>query len=288
MRFPGPPTLLASLLLGLFASGPVRGAGAPAEGLVFSSVAMDIPAAMLKRLTPVTQYLAATVDTPVTLRLSPNMVGAIREVSEGRTDLAYLTPVAYVRARAAGGVEPLAKTLTAGKDTFRLMIVVAEDSAIVSVDDLAGKRFAFGDRAALLQRAAVVEAGVPLEALGEYHFLGHYDNIVRGVMNGDFDAGILKDTTAMRWQGRGIRVLHASPPLPPYVIAARRGLDPAMRERLRYALLAARPEDRVSGPALRALDPGYDGFVPASDADYDVVRALIAPFAAAGDPAGTE
>ncbi|HDP89339.1 MAG TPA: phosphonate ABC transporter substrate-binding protein [Thioalkalivibrio sp.] len=274
--------LLPALLLGLSCAATARDAGEPPTELVFGSVAMDIPAAMLRRLSPVTEYLSMALETPVSLRLSPNMADAIREVSEGRSDLAYLTPVAYVRARAQGRVEPLVKTVTGGEDYFRLVIVVADDSPMTSVQELAGKRFAFGDRAALLQRATVVGAGMPLEALGGYHFLGHYDNIVRGVMNGDFDAGILKDTTAMRWEGRGIRVLHASPPLPPYVIATRRGLDPEVRARLRDALLVARPDDPVSGPALRALDPGYDGFTPADDTDYDVIRELIAPFSPTG------
>jgi len=248
------------------------------KDLVFGSVAMDIPAQMLKRLTPVIDYLSLSMDMPVSLRLSPNMPDAIKQVSEGHTDLAYLTPVAYVRARANGGVEPLVKTVTGGEEAFRLMIVVAEDSPLQSVEELAGKRFAFGDKAALLQRATVVGAGMPLENLAEYHFLGHYDNIVRGVINGDFEAGILKDTSAYRWEGKGIRILYQSPLLPPYVIAARQGLDPQVVEGLRQALLAARADDPVSGPAMRALDPSYDSFATVTDADYDVIRELIRPF----------
>ncbi|MFU8838936.1 MAG: PhnD/SsuA/transferrin family substrate-binding protein [Thiohalomonadaceae bacterium] len=246
---------------------------------------MDIPAAMHARLTPVTHYLSDAMSMPVSLRLSPNMGDAITELSEGRSDLAYLTPVAYVRARNRGQVEPLVKTITVGEETFRLMIVVAENSPIQRIEDLHGKRFAFGDRGALLQRASVVGAGISLEEFGEFQFLGHYDNIVRGVLSGDFDAGILKDTTALRWQGEGIRILHASPPLPPYVIAARQGLAPELLERLRQALLAARADDPISGPAIRALDANYNGFTEVSDTDYDVVRALIAPFEQAARPA---
>ncbi len=63
------------------------------------------------------------------------------------------------------------------------------------------------------------------------------------------DAGILKNTMAYQWQGRGLRILYASPALPPYNIAARADLDPR-----------------------------YDGFVAATDQEYDVVRRLIAPF----------
>ncbi|ADC70616.1 phosphonate ABC transporter, periplasmic phosphonate-binding protein [Thioalkalivibrio sp. K90mix] len=271
---------LGALLAGLLAL-PMGAAGEMDEEegeLIFGSVAMDIPARMLSRLEPVTDYLSAELGMEVGLRLSPNMPDAIREVAEGRSDIAYLTPVAYIRARDRGQVEPLVRTVTKGEEAFRLMLVVREDSPLETPQGLVGKRFAFGDEAALLQRATVVNAGVTLDELGEYHFLGHYDNIVRGVINGDFDAGILKDTTAYEWEGNGIRILHESPLLPPYVIAARDGLDPALRERIREVLLAARADDPASGPALRALDESYDGFAPVSDADYDVIRELIAPF----------
>ncbi|WP_018871687.1 PhnD/SsuA/transferrin family substrate-binding protein [Thioalkalivibrio sp. ALJ16] len=265
-------------LLGLLTL-PAHAADTTDNGeLVFGSVAMDIPARMMTRLEPFTEYLADTLERDVNLRLSSSMPDAIREVAEGRSDIAYLTPVAYIRARQRGNAEPLARTITKGEDSFRLMIVVAEDSPLEGPEELAGKRFAFGDEAALLQRATVVDAGVELADLADYRFLGHYDNIVRGVISGDFDAGILKDTTAYHWEGNGIRILHASPALPPYVIAARDGLDPELRDRIREALLAASPDDPRSGPAMRALDESYDGFAPVSDGDYDVVRGLIAPF----------
>lgn len=267
---------ITGALLGLLAL-PIQ-ADTTKDELVFGSVAMDIPAQMLARLEPFTEYLANTLDREVSLRLSSSMPDAIREIAEGHSDIAYLTPVAYIRANQRGDAEPLARTVTKGEDSFRLMIVVAEDSPLESPEELAGKRFAFGDEAALLQRATVVNSGIELAELGAYHFLGHYDNIVRGVISGDFDAGILKDTAAYRWEGNGIRILHASPALPPYVIAARSGLDPELRDRIRDALLAASPDDPASGPAMRALDENYDGFAPVTDADYDVVRDLIAPF----------
>ena len=66
------------------------------EELLFGSVAMDIPAAMYTRLKPLTDYLSQTLKRPVTLRLSPDMGSAIKEVALGNVQLAYLTPVAYL------------------------------------------------------------------------------------------------------------------------------------------------------------------------------------------------
>jgi len=254
-------------------------AGIPAEPEIrLGSVAMDIPAEMHRRLTPLTKYLSDTLKRPVVLKLSPSMSAAIDDVSSGSVELAYLTPVAYLKARAKGETQLVVKTLTSGKASFRLMIVVRKDSPIRRIQDMKGKSFAFGDKAAILQRAVVVGAGMPLENLGEYKFIGHYDNIAKGVANGDFDAGILKDTTANDWERRGLRILHRSPPLPPYNIVASNKVDAKLLKQIRQAFLALDIRNPAHKKIILALDDEYSGFAPASDADYDVVRQLIAPF----------
>ena len=43
------------------------------SALLFGSVAMDIPAAMHKRLKPLTEYLSKELGQPVRLKLSANM-----------------------------------------------------------------------------------------------------------------------------------------------------------------------------------------------------------------------
>jgi len=246
--------------------------------IVLGSVAMDVPAVMYQRLEPLVQYLARQTGHPAELRLSPSLDEAVKSLATGQTDIAYLTPVAFLKARQESGARPLVKLLTRGQGSFNLMIVVRKDSPIKSVSQLAGKRFALGDKSALLQRAVVVGAGMPLERLGEHQFLGHYDNIARAVSTGEFDAGILKDTMAREWEKKGLRVIHTSAPLPPYVIAVRANLDEKSVAKLRQALLALRKTDAGHQAILKALDPEYDGFMPASDAEYDVIRDLIAPF----------
>ena len=239
---------------------------------------MDIPAVMHKRLTPLTNYLSSTLDRPVTLKLSPNMGDAIDNTAKGSVDLSYLTPVAYLRAHEKGNAKLIVKTVTKGKASFKLMIVVKEGSPIKSVKQLSGKSFAFGDKKALLQRATVVGAGMPLEKLGEYKFIGHYDNIVRAVMNGDFDAGILKDTMAYKWEGKGIRILYATPDLPPYNIAASKNVDNTTLAKLEKAFLDLNPKNPEHLKVIKALDKKYDGFARTSDAEYDIVRKLTRPF----------
>lgn len=270
--------LIKSTLLCLLLAPGVASSEEKTKELIFGSVAMDIPAIMHKRLTPLTNYLSKALDRPVSLKLSPNMGAAIKATATGMVDLAYLTPVAYLKAHKMGNAKLIVKTVTKGKASFKLMIVVRDDSPIKSVKQLAGKSFAFGDKKALLQRAAVVGSGMPLNKLGDFKFIGHYDNIVRAVMNGDFDAGILKDTMAYKWENKGIRILYATPDLPPYNIAASKNVDKATFKKLQKAFLALDPKKPAHLKVIKALDKKYDGFAKTNDKEYNIVRKLIKPF----------
>src|SRR3989344_4972750 len=270
---------LAGLLgSGLWLGSAMAAEHDPAKVLYLGSVAMDIPAEMHRRLKPLTDYLSTELKRPVQLRLSTDLNAAQNEVAHGRVDIAYLTPVAYIRAYDQGKVRLVAKTVTRNEHSFRLMIAVRHDAPMKMPRDLVGKSFAFGDPAAILQRAVVVGACVKLEELGSYRFIGHYDNIARGVASGDFDAGILKDTTAYEWERKGLRILHASPELPPYNVVVSRRTGDEIYNAVRRAFLGLDPANPAHARVIKSLDPSYSGFAPTSDAEYDVVRKLIKPF----------
>jgi phosphonate transport system substrate-binding protein len=273
-------TMRAYIIVGLslLLSTPLAAYPSQERAVRFGSVAEDTPAVMHQRLTPLTDYLKAATGRNVVLALSPDMPAAIKALSNGDVELAYLTPVAYLNAHKMGDAILIAKTVTYSQGYFRLEIVVREDSPIKSVADLAGKSFAFGDPAALLQQAVVVNAGMSLESLGKRAYIGHYDNIARGVLNKDYDAGIVTDSQARKWDKNGLRVIYISPPLPPYNIAAKSKIDHALFLKLQAALLKLDRRNPDHGRVLDALGKDYDGFEKTSDAEYDIIRKLIKPF----------
>lgn len=265
---------------GLAATLPARAAENRSTDLSLGSVAMDVPAAMVKRLTPLAKYLSSQTGYNVMFRASPNLDSAVEDLGLGHTQLAYLTPVAYIEAHEKYGAAPLVSPLTHGKSTFNLVIAVRKDSPIRAMRDLHGKKFAFGDEKALLQPAVVIGAGIKLEDFASYTYLKHYDNIAKALLNGDFDAGILKDTIAAKFEPLGLRIIHVSPPLASYVFAASNRLTPEAVAQMKAALLALNADTPENKAVLRALDPAYDGFAAAEDRDYHVIRKLIAPLKA--------
>jgi len=62
---------------------------------------------------------------------------------------------------------------------------------------------------------------------------------------------------------RGLRVLHVSPPLPPYNIVASSKLDAKLLKQVRQAFLALDIKNPEHKKVIQALDEEYDGFAPA-------------------------
>lgn len=248
------------------------------QPLRFGSGAMDIPAEMARRIVPLTRYLSEAIDRPVVPQLSRNLQHSIDQLSAGELDLAFLTPVAYVRAHERGA-RIIAQPTTQGRKSYHLMVMTRDSGAIRSVADLGGKRFAFGDPAALLQYTVMRQARLPFQELSEIQYLRYHDVVARAVAQGDVDAGIMRESTALAWRGRGLRAIYTSPPLPSYAIAASGRLEASVFERVRDALLKLDSSNPVHRAVIRSLDPVYDGLIPGNDRDYNIVRDHIARYA---------
>ena len=244
--------------------------------LQLGSVAMDIPAEMVKRLTPLTLYLSKKTGITVNFRASPNLGSAVEDLGMNNTQIAYLTPAAYLEAHEKFDAIPLVTPLNKGKSSFTLMIAVQKDSPIKTVTDLRGKKFAFGDKKAILQPAVVIGAGIKLEEFASYDYLNHYDNIAKAVINGDFDAGIIKDAIADKFADKGLRVIYTSAPLPSYIFAVNKNLPARTITKLKKAMLALKADTAEHKAVLTAIENGYDGFEVAKDKDFDGIRKLLA------------
>jgi phosphonate transport system substrate-binding protein len=246
--------------------------------VTMGSVAMDIPVEMIKRMSALTNHLALSTNLNIRFRPSPNLGSAVDDLGSGQTQIAYLTPVAYIEARKKYGVIPLVAPTSGGRPHFALVIGVKAGSGITEPAGLKGKRFAFGDEKALLQRAAVESMGLRSSDFSTFAYLKHYDNIAKAVLAGDFDGGILKDSIADEFRSKGLAVIGSTAPLPSYIFAVHPGMPAAVRNQLRDALLALNKNTPERAATLEAFDKGYDGFVVVEDSAYDTVRRLIQPF----------
>ena len=237
---------------------------------------MDSPVEMINRMTPLAEYLAQKTGYTVQFRPAPNLETAVVDLGEGTVHMAYMTPIAYMMAHDQYQAVPLASPLTYGKSTFNLVVVVRKESNLKNLEDLKGKRFAFGDPKAYLQPAVLLDAGLRKQDFSAVAYLKHYDNIAKAILLDDFDGGIMKDTVYEKFASQGLRVIHVSPPLASYVFVVNGNLPTDVQSKLKRALLSLNSSAPEAKTVLQSLDQGYVGFQSASDKDYDAERILIA------------
>jgi phosphonate transport system substrate-binding protein len=158
--------------------------------------------------------------------------------------------------------------------TYRSVVITNPATGIAKVEEIRGKRMAWGDQAStsshLIPKGVLAKHGLKP---GDYEesFLGKHDAVALNVMRGNVDAGGLSKPIFEGLLEKGtidrakVRVLAESDPIPDYPWAMQADLDPALKGRIRKAFHSLR--DPAILKPLKA-----DGFAPMEDRTYDVIR----------------
>lgn len=234
---------------------------------------------LVKRFSPLVNYLTAELGQPVRIRVQKSYQSHIDFVGQNRADIAFIGPVSYVLMRRSYGAKPLlAKLEESGTSFFRGVIVVRQDSSFASVADLRGKSFAFSDPNStmghIVPRAMLAQAGVPVSQLGRHDFLNSHHDVVLAVLGGYFDAGGVKDEIFVEYEKRGLRALAKSPPVAEHLFLTRSDLPAPLVQRLRSLFLAVNSSPRKQN-ILSGIKATATGFVPVVPRDYDSLEELM-------------
>jgi phosphate/phosphite/phosphonate ABC transporter binding protein len=253
--------------------------GTPGDILKMGVIPLESPAEMYRRFTPLTEYLSRALGKRVKLSISTNFEQTLKNLEEGVTDFAFLTPTTYIDARKRFGVVLLVKALRRGVPYTHAAIVTRRVSGITRIEDIAGKRFAFGDQMStssyLVPLQMLTSTGIKLEDLKDYGFLGHHDDVARAVISGEYDAGGLRESTAKEFEDRGLEVIKTSFEIPEFNICASKNIDESMMGRIKTSLLALNTKDKGHAHLLSQIDQDYTGFAEAADSDYEAIRRAI-------------
>jgi phosphonate transport system substrate-binding protein len=272
--------VVASCLFGLLAClGSSQAAEREQKPLVLAVHPYLTPNEVIARFTPLADYLAQELDRKVIVRVGRDYDEHVDFIGQDRVDIAFLGPASYVKLVQKYGAKPLLATIAVdGKPFFKGYIIVHRDSAIRKLEDLKGKRFAFGDHTStmgyIVPYYMLLEARIKLNQLASHQFLESHDNIALAVLAGDYDAGAVKSETFDLYQSRGLRVLATTPDMPEHLFAASTKLPETLVQRLRQLLLAL--DKTPSGPAImNSINPGMTAMVPSSPETYQRLRTIV-------------
>lgn len=228
-----------------------------------------------KQYLPFLQYLEQATGYTFELRFTPKDGQIIDDLGTGVVRFAAIGAGSYIQAHAKHGVIPLVRGINAqGKAEYRSVIVVAPDCSIQTIEDLRGKRFAFGSLTStqghLIPRIILAQHGLTLDDLGAYVYTGSHRNCANEVTAGRFDAGGMQDTLGEELAEAGLlRIIYTSQYYPSSGIAANKEVPPEVLDRVRQALLDFDPQGR-DAPGLYHWDRTemVNGFVEATAEDY--------------------
>lgn len=232
---------------------------------------------VIKNNKPLELYLENKLGKKVELIVTTDYSSMIEAMRHSRIDLAYFGPLSYVLARQKSEIEPFAAIKQKGSTTYQALLIVNTAAGINSIADIASKDVAYGDKAStsshLIPKAMLAEGGLLAGTQYREHFVGAHDAVALAVQNGHAQAGGLSKPIFEALVQRGmidpnkVKVLAESKPFPQYPWAMRSNLKPELKAKIRTAFLELKDPE--------VLKPfKAEGFGPASDKDYDVVRNL--------------
>lgn len=271
-----PVLLLGALSLASAAPAVAQQPAAAAVSFTFGTYSFKKPTDVYNDFAPAIESLENALESrlnlPVTidLKVYKTYEECLDKFVAGEVDFVRFGPASYVIARDRNPeVQLLVAEQEDGKKRCQGVIAVRKESPVQSLADLKGRTFAFGDQLStigrFLSQAKLVEAGITEKELKSHEYLERHDKVFKAVELGNFDAGAMHIATFEdnNTEGRLRAICTFENVGKPWI--ARAGLDERFVTALRESLLTM-----DTPAALKALK--VHGFLPAADADYQLVR----------------
>ncbi len=245
----------------------------------FGVVPLKSPAEMHRMFKPLAEYLSQRLNKKIELKVAIDFNSAIKDIGTGNTSICYMTPSTYIKANQEYGVRVVLKALRNGKGYHHSVIFSRADSDISRIEDLKGRSFAFGDPEStsshIVPRYILKEAGIELSDLLFYNYLGHHDDVVKAVLEGQYDAGAVMETVAEDYKNKGLKIIKYSEEIPEFNICVTKDFPEDELRLLIDAFLSLNEGDPVGLGVLKAIDPHYTGFTEATDDDFAFIKEIM-------------
>lgn len=245
------------------------------------------PALTYERYQPIIDHLSAHGTHRYELRLSTSYEGAADQLARGEVAASFFGTWIYARVGPRSGLEPiLAPRNEEGGTTFHAALVAPVGSPIASVRDLAGRRVALPSPSSFagnwLTVEALPQAGLLAADLDSVHHFDFHQTVAHRVLDGQFDAGVVREAVAREFEGQGLRVIARSGGFPGPPLVVRAGRKHAAITEITRLLLALRPLGADGSAITRAWAPEFaHGFVEVDAATYaamvDASRTAVTP-----------
>ena len=214
----------------------------------------------------------------------------VEAFAKGDIDLAWNGPLGYVKIKRLLEEQCHVIAMRDVDIDFTTHFITRSDSGIDTVEDLKGRRFAFGRRASeqagLVPYYLLKQAGInPTRDLADASFYEQRQSPTRSderdvlerVVSGEFDAGSVSQRTMETVAAEGnlardqVRVFYSSPPYSHCCFTAKTDLDAGLAREIEAAFLAVTGNDEVEQAVLKG--EACSSFVPGVQQGWELIEA---------------
>ncbi len=228
---------------------------------------------------PLLEYLEQKTHLDFSLAFSDSANQLLSDLVRGKVQFAAIGAASYLSARRETLILPLVRGVNAqGEAGYRAVVVVRPDSRLHRLQDLKGRRLAFGSHTSTqgywIPRIMLHLAGLTLGDLDSFYFTGSHRSCAEAVISHQADACGLQDTLALQLMKSGkLRQLAVSDLFPSSGIFAHASVPEEVRKQVRRALIDFEPRGKnKAGLYHWEATEMAGGFVLATEEDYEPLR----------------
>ena len=240
---------------------------------LFGIAPLEAASIMKAKFQPLTKYLSDSLGIKLGSFVASSYEDSVEDIGKGVAMLGYMTPSTYLSAGKKYGVKPLVFAVKNGSPTYKSVIITAKNSPINTINDLKGKKVAFGAKmstgSTLVPKAMIKSAGIKLEDFASYDYLGGHDIVLKAVAEGEFDAGCVMDSAAEENKST-VKVIAFSDPIPQFPICINADVDKESEMKIKNILM-----NIADLNVLKSIDKGYTSFIEAKESDFDNIAKTL-------------
>lgn len=240
------------------------------------------PAQDARRYLPFLRYLERATGYRFELHFTPSQSSIVDDLGRGVVHFAAVGAGSFLLAREKYGAVPLVRGVNSqGNAEYQSLIIVPPGSPLQRVQDLRGRRLAFGSPTStqgyFIPAIELAEQGIGLADLGGYFFTGSHRECANAAIAGRAEACGIQDTMGHELARSGlVRILVASRAFPSSGIAASRDIPPEVLAKVRRALLDFQPRGKdAAGLQDWEKTEMPLGFIEAQADDYQELHRQI-------------
>lgn len=187
---------------------------------------------------------------------------AIDALIQGKADIGWLGPYAYIETARSGMIEQFAIGLPKGEKTpnYHSVFIVRQDSNIASIEHIKNTRITIGNRHStsgyVIPKQELAEAGINLENENEFKEVikvKTHDDAIRNIIEGRADVAPISSVNLQENIRTGnidaaqIRIIHRSKDIPGAPLVFQKSLPKEVKSHIQRLVLSAHETKEIGG-----------------------------------------